>query len=99
MAIDSGTTKAQTWERHGQSLLLALITSALVFTAKTLFDSNAMQATLVARIEALSNQVARLEGAVTSMQAQYVTRAEFSIHEQRIQGLEARPRPTERTTR
>lgn len=99
MAVETATAKVQAWERHGQSILLAVITSALLFTSKTLWDANSLQATLVARVEALSNQVARLEGAVTSMQAQYVTRAEFSIHEQRIQGLEARPRATERATR
>ena len=73
------------WEKHGQTIMLAVITGVLAFSAKTLWDSNAIQATMVARIDSLTNQVAKLEGAVSAMQQQYVTRSEFAVHEQRIQ--------------
>lgn len=78
------------WEQHGQSLMLAVITAALFFASKTLWDANAVQATMIVKIEALATQVAKLEGAVTAMQANYVTRGEFAVHEQRIQTLEQR---------
>ncbi len=83
---------ATTWERHGQTIMLSVITMVLAFSAKTLWDANAIQATMAERIAALSNQVAKLEGAVSSMQANYVTRAEFAVHEQRIQSIEQRKR-------
>ena len=77
--------KVALWEKHGQTIMLAVITGVLAFSAKTLWDSNAIQATMVARIDSLTNQVAKLEGAVSAMQQQYVTRSEFAVHEQRIQ--------------
>lgn len=70
--------------------MLSVITAVLMFASKTLWESNAIQASMIEKINSLSTQVARLEGAVTSMQANYVTRAEFAGHEQRIQSIEAR---------
>ena len=80
------------WEQHGQSLLLAVITAVLMFASKTLWDSNAIQASMIEKISGLSTQVARLEGAVSAMQANYVTRGEFAVHEQRIQSIETERR-------
>lgn len=82
--------KVRLWEQHGQSIVLAVILGVLTFTAKTLWDANTIQATMAEKISGLSNQVAKLEGAVSTMQQQYVTRAEFAVHEQRIQTLEAK---------
>lgn len=78
-----------TWERHGQTFLLALMTAVLFFAARTLWDNNAVQAKMTEQIAALGLQVAKLEGTVSAMQQQYVTRPEFSVHEQRIQSIEA----------
>lgn len=80
------------WEQHGQTLLLSVITAVLLFASKTLWDANAMQATMIEKIGSLTNQVARLEGAVSSMQASYITRGEFVVHEQRIQSIESEHR-------
>jgi hypothetical protein len=80
------------WEQHGQTLMLSVITAVLMFSSKTLWDSNAIQASMIEKINGLSSQVARLEGAVTAMQANYVTRGEFAVHEQRIQNIEAHTR-------
>jgi len=85
--------KVNLWEQHGQTLLLSIITAALLWAAKTQYEANALQATLVARIDNLSANVARLEGAVATMQQQFVTRAEFAVHEARIQAVERRARP------
>lgn len=78
------------WEQHGQTIMLAVITGALMFASKALWDNNAVQATMVAEIKHLTTQVAELKGAMNSMQASYITRAEFAVHEQRLQALEAR---------
>lgn len=84
--------RVKLWEVHGQTIMLGLIMAVLTFTAKTLWDSNAIQAAMTEKISSLSNQVAKLEGAVSAMQSQYVTRPEFATHEQRIQALEGRRR-------
>lgn len=81
--------KVRLWEQHGQTIMLAVITAALAFAAKTMWDANALQATMVAKIEALSSQLARLESSMSEMQAQYITRSEFNGHEQRLQRLES----------
>ena len=83
---------ASIWEQHGQTLLLSVITAVLLFASKTLWDSNAIQASMIEKISGLATQVARLEGAVSAMQANYVTRGEFAIHEQRIQNMETERR-------
>lgn len=77
------------WEMHGQTIMLGVITAALLFTARTLYDSNAVQSSLLARIDALSTQVARLEGALSQMQSQYVTRPEFTDLQARTIRLES----------
>lgn len=83
---------ASIWEQHGQTLLLSVITAVLLFASKTLWDSNAIQASMIEKISGLATQVARLEGAVSAMQANYVTRGEFAAHEQRIQNIETERR-------
>ena len=88
--IPEATRRVRLWEQHLQSVLLALITAALIFAATSLVDAKALQATLVAQIAALSNQVARLEGSVSTVQANHVSRTEFMVHEQRLQTLEKR---------
>jgi hypothetical protein len=80
--------KVKVWEQHGQTIMLFVITAVLGFASKTLWDANAVQATMVAEIRSLTSNVARLEGALSAMQQQYVSRNEFAIHEQRIQRVE-----------
>lgn len=77
------------WEQHGQTIMLGVITAALLFTARTLYDSNAVQSSLLARIDALSAQVAHLEGALSQMQVQNVTRPEFTDLQARVIRVEA----------
>ena len=81
--------KLQLWEQHGHTILLFIISAALAFLGKTLWEANAVQATMLAKIDGLTAQVAKLEGALGAMQANYVSRVEFSVHEQRLQHLEA----------
>lgn len=87
--IEAAIAKVSLWEQHGQTIMLMVITGVLAFAAKALWESNTVQATMAAEIKNLSSQVSKLEGAVGAMQASYVTRAEFAVHEQRIQSLES----------
>ena len=86
----SVAARLRTWERHVQTILMAATIGVMSFASKAVWDSNTAQAQMAVRIEGLTNQVAELRGAVGSMQQQYVLRAEFAVHEQRIQLLEGR---------
>lgn len=87
---DETARKVRLWEQHGQTILLGLITASMAFVGNALWDANKVQATLVTEVKHLTEKVARLEGATTAMQQQFVTRAEFAVHEQRIQALESK---------
>jgi len=76
------------WEQHGQTIMLFVITSALGFATKTLWDSNALQASLVVQIKYLTEQVSELRQTLNSSQQNNVSRSEFVVHEQRLQALE-----------
>jgi outer membrane murein-binding lipoprotein Lpp len=94
MATTSDTDrKVRLWEQHGQSILLAVITGVLFYCGNALIDAKAAQATMSSEIKAMAAQVARLEGSVTAMQSNFVTRPEFGVHEQRLQTLERGRRP------
>ena len=82
--------KVALWERHGQTLLLTGITAALGYAGNALIDSRTAQASMASEMKSMANQLLRLEGAVTAMQLQYVSRAEFAVHEQRLQAVERR---------
>lgn len=81
--------RVRVWEQHGQSIMLAVITGVLAYSANALVEAKTAQASMITEVRGLSAQVQRLEGAVTAMQLQYVTRGEFAVHEQRIQKLES----------
>ena len=82
--------KVRLWEQHGQSIMLAVITGVLAYSANALVDAKTAQASMAAELKSMSAQMQRLEGAVSAMQLQYVTRGEFAVHEQRIQAMEAK---------
>lgn len=82
--------KVALWERHGQTLLLACVTTALGYAGNALIDSRTAQASMATEMKFMSSQLLRLEGAVSAMQLQYVTRPEFAVHEQRLQAMERR---------
>jgi hypothetical protein len=81
--------KVEIWERHGQTILLAVTTTALLGTASILYNSNAVQASMAADIRTLTGAVSELKGTIGAMQLNYVTRVEFNVHEQRIQRVES----------
>jgi hypothetical protein len=82
--------RVRMWEQHGQTIMSGLTLAALAWTANALIDAKSAQAATAVELKTMSVHIARLEGAVSAMQQQYVTRSEFAVHEQRIQGLEAK---------
>ena len=89
--IDSAAdvrTKVATWERHGQTIMLAVVTAALGFTGKFMWSVNTQLAEIVSDNKHLSLQVAELKGTISAMQASYITRNEFGPWIDRIRTLE-----------
>lgn len=89
-SADEVKAKMATWERHGQSIMLAVVTAALGFTGKFMWSVNTQLAEIVSDNKHLSLQVAELKGTISAMQVSYVTRNEFGPWIDRIRTLEER---------
>lgn len=89
-SADEVKAKMAIWERHGQSIMLAVVTAALGFTGKFMWSVNTQLAEIVSDNKHLSLQVAELKGTISAMQASYVTRNEFGPWVDRIRTLEER---------
>ncbi len=85
---DETSRKVAAWERHGQTIMLAVVTASLAFTGKFMWNVNGQLAEIVAENKHLSLTVARLEGTITAMQSSYITRNEFAPYVDRIRSLE-----------
>lgn len=89
----STSQKLAGWERHLQSLLLAVVTLALSFTGKFMWDVNSQLREIVTENRHLNLTVARLEGTIAAFQSNYVTRNEFAPYQERIRNIEEMRRP------
>lgn len=87
---DKTELKLRVWEQHGQTIVAGLTLMALAWAADSLSEAKIAQAQAATEIRALTATVSKLEMSLSNMQALSVTRAEFLVHEQRIQSLEAR---------
>lgn len=88
-STDATIAKMATWERHGQTIMLAVVTGTLMFTGKFMWGVNSQLAEIVVDNKHLALQVARLEGTISTMQANFITRNEFSPYAERIRNLES----------
>ena len=84
------SNRVQIWERHGHSLMLALIIAGIIYMGNTSVESSKNQAAMAVEIKGLTNQVARLEGALSAISANNPTRSEFASLLHRVQALEGR---------
>jgi outer membrane murein-binding lipoprotein Lpp len=82
--------KMATWERHGQTIMLAVVTGTLAFTGKFMWSVNSQLTEIVSDNKHLALQVAKLEGTISAMQTSYITRNEFNPWSERIRTLEDR---------
>lgn len=76
-------------EGHVQTVLLAIITSGVLFLAKYVFEANADRAAQQATLIALKISVDRVEMDLRSISLGYVRREDFADHEDRLRALEA----------
>lgn len=75
-------------ERHVQTILVAMITGALMFLAGYVWTDNTNKTATKFQLEALTTQVSELRTEVRDIRQNFVRRDEFADHELRIRKLE-----------
>lgn len=75
-------------ERHLQTILISIITGAIVFSASYFFNDKSDKAVLSAQLSALTSQVNEMRSELRSMQAVYGTKDVDADHEARLRILE-----------
>lgn len=77
-------------EQHAQSVLLAVITAALIYSGSFVLQAREDSVRTAAQLATLTSEVAALRVALTGMQGNYTSRDDYRDHEVRIRQLEAR---------
>ena len=94
-AIDKPLGRRNLLEQHAQSVLLALITAALLYSGSFVLQAREDAVRTAAQLATLTSEVAALRAQLAAMQAAYggfVGREDFRDHEDRLRSLEVRPR-------
>jgi len=77
-------------EKHIQTILVSLITGAIVFASSYVFNDKSDKAVLASQLQSISTQVAELRSEVRGIQANFATKDSYTDHENRIRALERR---------
>lgn len=75
-------------ERHIQTIMISVITGALLFAANYFYEGNRSRAVQQTQLEVLTTQVIEMRADLRAMQTNYVRRDEFKELEGRIRDLE-----------
>ena len=79
-------------ERHFQTILISLITGAILFAANYFYNDNRSKAVQQTQLEVLTAQVIEMRADLRSMQNTYVKREEYRDLETRVRSIEAQGR-------
>lgn len=77
-------------ERHLQTVLISIITGAIVFAANYVYNDNRQKAVAQTQLEVLTVQVIEMRADLRAMQSSYVRRDEIKELEARVRALEVR---------
>lgn len=77
-------------EQHFQSVLLAIITAALIYSGTFVVQAREDAVRTAAQLAALTSEVAGLRNQIGVMQGNYVGREDYRDHEARLRHLEGR---------
>lgn len=75
-------------ERHFQTFLISVITTAVLFTAGYIFTDNREKGVASAQLQALTSMVIEMRGEIRAMQNNYTTKEETKDIEMRLRSLE-----------
>lgn len=77
-------------ERHLQTVLISIITGAIVFAANYIYNDNKQKGVQQTQLEVLTTQVIELRADVRAFQSNFVRREEYNELKERIRELERR---------
>lgn len=77
-------------ERHLQTVLISIITGAIVFAANYIYNDNKLKGVQQTQLEVLTTQVIELRADVRAMQNGFVRRDELDELKDRVKDLERR---------
>ena len=75
-------------EQHVQSILLTVITAAVLYSGTFVIGAREDAVRFTAQIASLASEVAALRAQLAAMQTNYTSREEYRDHEARIRTLE-----------
>jgi predicted mannosyl-3-phosphoglycerate phosphatase (HAD superfamily) len=79
-------------ERHFQTILISIITGAIIFAANYFYNDNRGKAVQQTQLEVLTAQVIEMRADLRALQTNYVKREELKDIDARIRELERRTR-------
>jgi sensor domain CHASE-containing protein len=87
------SAKRSVIEQHAQSVLLAVITAAVIFSGTFVVQAREDSVRVATQLAAMANEISALRAQLASMQSNYVGRDDFRDHEARLRNLERTVRP------
>lgn len=92
MNEQEATPKRSLIEQHFQSVLLAIITAALIYSGTFVVQAREDAVRTASQLAALTSEVAGLRSQLGVLQGSYVQRDDWKDHESRLRHLEGRTR-------
>lgn len=80
--------KAASIERHIQTIMITVITAALMFAANYFYNDNRQKAVAQTQLEVLTSQVIEMRADLRSLQNNYVKREDWKELELRLRDVE-----------
>lgn len=81
--------KMSVWERHMQSILLAITLSTVAFSAKFMWDMNSRMTEVLTRLDIMQQSQADFRNITAGLATNFVPRTEFNYVMERMRALEA----------
>jgi len=90
MAVNNGDDRraAGALERHIQTILIAVVTGAIMYSASYIYNSNRGAAVQQTQLEVLTAQVIEMRADLKALQFNYVKHSDFKDLEARVRALE-----------
>lgn len=75
-------------ERHAQTILISIITAAILFSASFMYTSNSSVTSMATRVEFMSAAINKLESKIDMMNTNYAKREDLEKMDERVRTLE-----------
>jgi len=82
----------QLFSKHLETILTAILTATIVFTADYIYTDNKQKAVLTVQLEALTKQVLEMRADIRSLQIDYAKAGDVIKLEERVRAIERKVR-------